>query len=61
MTHRNYGRDLVELADLIRLVVRNPDDAEAVERLRARLRRSDTSEFTKALVLVMLVAQPTKH
>jgi hypothetical protein len=68
MSHRNYGlrprtfgnnnvgRNLTELADLIRLVVRNPDDEVAVQRLKVRLRKSDTAEFTKALILVMLVA-----
>jgi hypothetical protein len=47
--------DLTELADQIRRVVQSPDDEVAVQRLRARLRKSDTLEFTKALILVMLV------
>jgi hypothetical protein len=52
---RPVSGNLVELADLIRCVVQNPDDELAVARLKVRLRKSDTSEFTKALVLVMLV------
>jgi hypothetical protein len=47
--------NLVELAELMRRVVQNPNDELAVARLKARLRKSDTREFTKALILVMLV------
>jgi hypothetical protein len=54
-----------ELADLIRCVVQNPHDELAIQRLKARLRSSHTVEFTRALILVMMLAEkpikPTKH
>jgi hypothetical protein len=54
-----------ELADLIRCVVRDPGDELAVQRLKVRLRRSHTAELTRAMILVMMLAEkpskPTKH
>jgi len=50
--------DLTELATLMRRVVQSPHDELAIQRLKARLRRSHTAEFTKALILVMLVERP---
>jgi hypothetical protein len=61
-------RDLLELATLMQLVVQNPDDELAVQRLKNRLRKSDTVELTRATILLMLRSmirqpppRPTQH